>query len=146
MSSRDDSASDADNGKGYLVREIELSGITVHAEWEGQSIPVEIDRIDLVDVGSGQDVDMEELSAIIVKAIFAALLKHPDALPGVIAGGLRKEVDKIGDLGVKVVEQFGDEAQKAVDETVDHIAEEAGEAIKDIADGIGDLLPGKKQK
>ena len=148
--SSSDSSSSKEKGKGYIVKELTLTDITVRADVEGQTLPIEIKEIRMNDIGSGNSVDMQQLSGIIMKAIFESLLKNPDALPGIMASKLHKGIGEIGNLGVEgvqeVITQFqdvaGENIQKITGGAGEKISEEAGKAIE----GIGDLLGGKKKE
>lgn len=102
-------------GRRYVIREIEVSDITVHAALlpvagRQRSVVVPIDTIRLTDVGSDTDrgVLLAQVSGIIMQAVLQAVVEQAAAeLPGTIARGLRDSLLGVGTLGGFTLDSVG---------------------------------------
>ncbi len=154
---------DAESKTRYIVREVSMRDINVHVDvlpigGEATRLHLDIPEITLTDVGSdtGKGVLMSELSGIIVKALFAAILqKGGDLLPGDLTGELGNALAAVGDLG-SFGAKVADELLHGVGEGLGGLIEGAGgigegagkaidEGLKGIGQGLGGLLGGQKE-
>ena len=127
----------AKSSKGFIIKEISITNITVNANLDGTEIPVKIDKIQLTDIGSDTDtgVLLSEVSGIIIQAIFKAIVQNaPDILPKIMINGLKGGLDKVGDLGNYGLQTLG------------HVAgtlpggEEINKTLGGLGEGTGDAL------
>lgn len=147
----------AGEGKKFIIRDLSLKRITIHANMLGgavgeiASVTIPIDEIKLQNVGqvgsgvAGTGVTMGQLASIIVQAVMkAASEKGAGVLPAEILGDLRGGLAGLNGLkdipmqavgeAKAVVEKIGGEAQKAVEKGLG----EVGKAIENV-------IPGKKK-
>ncbi|MEX2672939.1 MAG: AsmA family protein [Phycisphaeraceae bacterium] len=153
------------DGKKYIIREIVISDVRVMAallsldggEPREMSIRLRND-IRLTDVGSETEggVLLEQVSGIIVNAVLEAALEEAgDRLPGVIADGLRSELDDLGEIGGvdvgTVLEGLGgilgntdnDEGQTSEEDAT----RDAEDAVRQgVEEGLGGLLNRNRQR
>jgi hypothetical protein len=149
-----------EEGKRFIVKELSIKNVNVHLEGIGplgKKIDVPIDAIELNNVGSdtGKGVLLKDLSGVIVKAIFAAIVKNgggliPADIAGELTNGLAQltdiskiaDVEKLGEL-IKPLENLPADLGEKLGEDI----KGAGEAVKEgIGGAIGDLLGGKKDE
>jgi hypothetical protein len=154
------------DGKKFVIRTVEISDVVVHVDMiplggDATRIDVPIERIELKDVGSGgKPLQLAELSNVIIKAVFAALVsKGGGLIPGDVLGGLQGGLDGLsglGDMGVGAISvggealqgalgELGKEAEKALEGAGD-IGKEAGEGVGKALEGLGGVLGGGKDK
>ncbi len=157
--------------KKFVVHELTIENISIHADLLGAPGPigqvvnpvgkvnVPIERIQLKDVGKtgtgvgGTGVTMKELSKIVVQAILAAAAdKGYGTIPGEILNDLKRAAtsfDGLVNLPVAIIGRAGETATM-LGGTLEKIGEGAGKAINDvgkgIVEGIGGLLGGDKDK
>jgi len=141
-------------GKTFIVRELLIEDIHVDVDLlpVGGSITrtqVQIPQIRLENVGGGEEggLRMSELTGVIVRAVFDAILKKGVDLPGDIGAELDKAMAGFSDLGVAVVGDVTAKVQdvtKAVGEKVGRSAEEIGKAVEDVSKGAEET--GRKLK
>lgn len=155
--------------KKFIVRELTIENISIHADLLGAPGPigqvvnpvgkvnVPIERIQLKDVGKtgtgmgGTGVTMTELSKIVVQAVLAAAAdKGYGTIPGEILNDLKSAVtsfDGLVNLPVAIIGRAGETATM-LGGVVGNVGKTAGDAInnvgKGIVDGIGGLLGGNK--
>lgn len=163
------SSAPADKEKKFIIHELTIENITIHADMLGAPGPlgqivnstarvnVPIERVQLKDIGksgSGSPgVTMKELSKIVVQAILAAAAeKGYGTIPGEILNDLKSAVtsfDGLVNLPVAIIGRAGETATM-LGGTLEKIGEGAGKAINDvgkgIVEGIGGLLGGDKDK
>ena len=145
------SSGSSEGGKKYVIDRVNLRNITAHVKVLGQNLDVPIEKITLKDVGSGGNgLQMSELTGVIVKAVFEAVVKQAGnlgvQLPAELLSDLTHGLSQLGDLDklaeVADIEAVGDVTKKA--------AEEATKAAEDLTkkagEGIGKILGGDKDK
>lgn len=133
-------------GKQYIIDEVLVSDITVHAAMlpsmgEPRVLKVKVPSILLTEVGSeGADgAQMAEVTGVILKAVLQAVIEQAgEVLPAAIASGLRDGLAGIGSLGGGSLEKIGGEAAKVVSDLTG--SEEVGEALRGITGGAGGAL------
>ncbi len=157
-------AAKQESGKKFVIAQAVISDVTVTVDMLGigggsTSMPVKIERIELKDIGSDSagGVQLAELSAILTKAILAAVVsKAGGVLPAEITGELSAGLDGLRSLGGSAVTVVGN-----VTATVGGEVKQLGTAGKDLLEGVGTtgseagrkvgeglkgLLPGKKKE
>ena len=163
------SSSPSGTEKKFIVRELTIENISIHADLLGAPGPigqvvnpvgkvnVPIERIQLKDVGKtgtgmgGTGVTMTEFSKIVVQAVLAAAAdKGYGTIPGEILNDLKSAVtsfDGLVNLPVAIIGRAGETATM-LGGVVGNVGKTAGDAInnvgKGIVDGIGGLLGGNK--
>jgi hypothetical protein len=148
---------DAGGGKKFIIREIVISDVGVNARLapvggELTKVSATIDEIRLKDVGSETGgAAMAEITSIIVKAIFAAMI-HADILPADMLKDLDGALDQLEDLkslGVDVLTETSGQLKSVGDDggkVLEDVGKEIGEAVEGLGEGLGELLGGKKEK
>jgi len=140
----------APEGKGYIVRVVELRDITVHADLlpEGGEMTrasVRVPAITLRDVGTAADpVSLPEMTSIVVRALLTAAIEAP-GLPDGMLDDLRGRLEALGSLGAAKLDMARQEADKAADKARDAaegLADDAADAIDSAAGGLGERLRG----
>jgi hypothetical protein len=176
------SPQEKEGGKTFVIERVTIQDVNVQVDLlpvggKLTRTPVKIEKIELKDVGTGSDkgLKMEELTALLMKAILKAVAeKGSGLLPGNIAGELTAGLNGLKDLGgasVAVVGEVtsavsgevakvGESAKAAADQATKQItegaakdvtkgAEEAtkkvGDTLKDAGKGLGGLLGDKKK-
>jgi hypothetical protein len=117
------------SGKKFVIREVDLSGITVHVGMAqlGGSVPIKIDRIQLKNVGTaGDPVSMAELVAVLLKAVLRSAVEH---------GGGLIPADMLGDLQGALAQLSTENVQKIVEGMA---GETAAEAVRQLQGQLGD--------
>jgi hypothetical protein len=129
-----------EQGKGYVVRELVVEDVTVHADLlpVGGELTVPVKQIRLTDVGSGSDrgILLWELSGVLVKAILAAVVESGQELPGEVLDSLKQNLGELEDLagfGIEVTTGVGQAADK-IEKSVEEGAAKALEDLRDIVD------------
>jgi hypothetical protein len=141
MKKQDQQDANAQAGKKYVIKELLIRDVKVHADMlpvGGQLTRVDLDipEIRLRDIGSGTDngVAMQEVTNVVLKAIFGAIVKKGGGLiPPDITASLGRNLESMEDLSRFGFDTAG-ELGKAVKE-----AEKIGETLKGV-------LPKKKIK
>lgn len=149
-----------EEGKRFIVNELSIKSINVHLVGIGPmgTINVPIDAIELNNVGSdtGKGVLLKDLSGVIVKAIFAAIVENGGGLiPADIAGELTSGLAQLTDITkIADVEKLGEiiKPLEGLGEGAGQLGEKLGEGVKGAGDklkegvggAIGDLLGGNK--
>jgi len=133
--------------KKYIINELNLKNITVHASLlpVGGSLTntkIHIPEIKLKDVGSdtGGGILLGDLTEVIVKAIMQAIVDKSGELPATIVAELGAGLGKLEDIQARSLEVIGgasNEIQKGIGE--------ASKSINKAAEGLGNLLGGKKE-
>lgn len=159
-----DPAAKQESGKKFVIAQAVISDVTVTVDMLGigggaTSMPVKIERIELNDVGSDSagGVQLAELSAILTKAILAAVVsKAGGVLPPEITGELSAGLDGLRSLGGGAYKVVGDVTATVGGEvkqlgTVGRdLLKGAGtsgaESGKKVSEGLKGLLPGKKKE
>jgi hypothetical protein len=150
------------NAKKYVIESIDIRNVMVHVDVMGKAVNVPIESITMKNVGSdGSGVDMAQLTGVITKAVFAAVVEAgggliPTEMLGDLTSGLAglANLDKLGE--VVNVKALGDIAGKA-GEAASKVAGEAGKVVgeagktaEDLAnkakEGLGGILGGDKKK
>ncbi|HWB18899.1 MAG TPA: AsmA family protein [Phycisphaerales bacterium] len=155
-------------GKKYVIRTLLITNVKAHvdtAEFAGDlsKVDVPIDKIELHDVGSGgKPLSMSDLTGVVLKAVFAALIENGAKLPIAMIGELKNglgslasldQVAKITGVGAGAVKDIaniaGDvtkDAGKALGDVGGKVGETAGDISKKAGDAIGGLLGGNKDE
>lgn len=157
-------AADAPQGKRFIVREIVIRDVLVHVDvlpigGELTRLHMPIPEITLRDVGSDTEkgVLMSELTGVIIRALFAAIIqKGGDLLPKDLLGDLGNALAGLGDLGKFGITMAGEaiggiggalgDLGKGAGEIGQGLGEGIGKGIGDLGKGIGDLLGGPKKE
>lgn len=166
--SETDTKPESKEGKRFKIAELTITNVDVHIS--GMSVlgklDVPIDEIALKNVGSDSDKGLllKDISGIIVKAVFTAIVqKAGGIIPADILGDLQSglaqltdlsklaDIAKLGDVG-KAVGDLGQnlgknlgEAGKNLGGEAEKIGDKAKDAAKDVTDKIGDIIGGKKK-
>ena len=141
------------NAKKYVIETVDIRNVNVHVNMLGQNVDVPIETITLKNVGTGgQGVDIAQLSGVLIKSIFTAVVQQGGGLiPTDLLGDLTKglgdlaNLDKLGeiaDIGGEIAGKAGDAAQQAADEAKKKAEELANKA----KEGLGGILGGDKPK
>jgi len=144
--------------KQFIIRQIVIKDVNVHADLlplGGQitRVDVPIDEIVLNDVGSdGSGMSLSDLSGVIMKTIFAAVISKGGALPGDIAAELGNGLAGLGDLskfGIEIAGQAlggvtgaAGDVLKGAGDAAGGVLEGAGDVGKAVDEGVGGLLKG----
>ncbi len=136
------------NAKKFVIESIDIRKVLVHVDMMGKTVNVPIESITMKNIGSdGSGVDMGQLTGVITKAVFAAVVESgggliPTEMLGDLTSGLAglANLDKLGE--VVNVKALGDLAGKA--------GEDAKKAAEDLTnkakEGLGGILGGDKKK
>lgn len=147
-----------EGGKKFLVQEIVVRNIQVHADVvlvAKRTVKLTIEEIRLENVGSdtGSGVIMSQLMGTIVKAVLTGIVANGGELLGDIGTELGSNLAGLGKVGVKVLGnvtgQVGDEAVKALGgagKTVGSAGKAVGGAIKGLLGGGDDDDEKKEDK
>ena len=159
-------AEPAPGQKKFVIRQIDIRDVVVHVELlpiggEISRTDVTIPEITLKDIGteSNHGVVMAEMTDIVIKAIFAAVLSKAGQLPGDIGAELGKGLAGLGDVGAFGITVAG-ETIATVGKTAEEVMKGAGEVIKgagqageditkgvdEAIKGVGGILGGKKDE
>jgi hypothetical protein len=158
--------------KDFIIKEVVIKDVHVAYDLLGtgsglDTVRVPIDEIRLTDVGKDGGLKFSELTDVILKAIFSAVIANGGDLPGEVLGELKNGLAglaSLGDMGIGaafsaggelvnitggVIEGVGQIGEGAA-EAVGDIGEEIGKGVEEIGDGIGkglgDLLGGNKDE
>ncbi len=145
-------------GKQFIIRDVYVRDIDVHVDLiqiggEVTKLDLEIDEIHLTNVGSGTDggVLLSELSGVLVKAVFAAIVQKGVGLPVELIGDIQNKLvnlESLNELGIGMMTEFGgrlEEVTGRAEEVIGNV-EQVGEKVDDALQGIGGLLGGDKDK
>ncbi|MAE66807.1 MAG: hypothetical protein CMJ18_21320 [Phycisphaeraceae bacterium] len=151
-------------GKQYVIRRLLIEDIDVQVDIQmlGQDlkrVPLRIDKIELVDVGSETEggVLLAELYDVIFKALLQGVLKDAGGvLPALVSGELSKGLGQLDDIAAKldievekVVGDVTNKLQGGIDKSVGdatkQIEEGIGGAAQKLGEGLGGLLGGGKK-
>jgi len=141
-----------------VIRQIKITNVMVHADLVGVGgdlgkVEVPIDEIILNDVGSdGKGLSLSDLSGVIMKTIFAAIVANGAKFPGELVGELGNQLAQLGDLskfGVEIAGQaLGDitgaagDVLKGAGDVTGNLLEGTGDVGKAVDEGVGGLLKG----
>jgi len=162
-------ASPSPNQKKFIIRDLDMQNIVVRVDLLGgpgaigelTRVTVPIDRIKLSDVGKtgdgvrGTGVTMEELAAIIVKAVLAAAVEKGGGLiPGELLNDLKGRLVALGDIGnLKMevvaaaagkVEEIGKKAMDEGKKALEGVKDKAKKELDEAAEKLKGLIPGKR--
>lgn len=137
-------------GKKFIVRKVVVENITVDAQLTSVGgdltrVPVEIERIELTDVGtdSDQGVLLSELTGIVMKAILTAVVKKAGhLLPEGIAGELGEGLARLGNLGDATVAVVGN-VKATVGGELKQISEHSRELLGNLK--VGGAMEGTRE-
>ncbi len=146
----------AKSGKQYIVKKLIVENIEVQVELLpiGGSltrVPVKIDRIELTDLGSGEGegVKMDQLIAIVTKAVLSAVVGKAGDLPAEVLNELGKGLEGLGEIGTAATKVVGEVGNK-VGQAVEGVGKEVGKGLEDagkkLETGLGGLLEMGKKK
>ncbi|MHC4108001.1 MAG: hypothetical protein ACYSTY_07940 [Planctomycetota bacterium] len=144
-------------GKKFVIEEVTVTDIHVGVDLlpfggELTRLDVPIDEIRLQNVGSGGGVPMDQLTGIVIKAIFAALMSEAGSLPADLVkdlGNALAGLEQLGDLGISLATGSGDLITGIGAGTVDTVGgvgegvlEGVGGAVEEVGKGVGEALEG----
>jgi len=138
--------------KRFIVREVvirDISAHVVHTEGIGAlgKFDIAVPEIRLKNVGAhnATGVVMSELTNILTKAIFEAIVKQGANLPDFLSADLRNGLAGVSDVSIQMVEDAaGAVTQKLPGSLNESAGKLGGEAQKKALDGIGRLFGGKR--
>lgn len=155
--------------KEFVIRKVSIEDITDSVQLASiggdlTNMPVRIEKIELVEVGSkgAGGVQISELASIVTKAILTAVVqKAGDVLPAGMSDELSAGLGKLGKLGniggatARVIGdvtaivggeklQFADEGRKLLEGTGERATEKVDEAREKLREGVGGLFGKKK--
>ncbi|MEE9211230.1 MAG: hypothetical protein V3U29_01095 [Phycisphaeraceae bacterium] len=156
-----DQEADADEaeGKKFVIREVLLTHITVHAQLPAMGDKlreISLPDIRLTNIGTGTDrgVLLSHLSGIIIRAVLQALVQNAaELLPDAVLGSLDQSLaglSGLGEVGMEaidaVVQDVGKQVEQAGQE-LEQTLDEAGEALgEQLRRGLGGLLDQTDEK
>ncbi len=152
--------------KEFVIRKVSIEDVTVSVQLASiggdlTNMPVTIEKIELVDVGSkgAGGVQISELASIVTKAILTAVVqKAGNVLPAGMSDELSAGLGKLGNIGgatARVIGdvtaivggeklQFADEGRKLLEGTGERATEKVDEAREKLREGVGGLFGKKK--
>lgn len=142
---------DEQSGKQFIIRHVKITNVMVHTDLVGiggdlGKMEVPIDIIELNDVGSdGSGMTMRDLSGVIMKTIFAAIVANGAKLPGELVnelGGQLANLEGLGQFGVEIAGQALGNIGGAAGDVLKGVTEGTGDVGKAVGDGVGGLLKG----
>ena len=121
-------------GKGFVIKTLTISDVTVHADWAGQTLRVNVPEIPLSDIGSESEggVVLAELSGIIIEAILRAVVENAANL---FPAGLLTDLDQ----GLAALGKLGNYTTGAVTEVTAAAAEALEGAASDVKKATEDV-------
>jgi len=133
-------------GKKFLIRSITVTNVNAHIKNFGLTLkkPIHIDRIKIANFGSesNKGLVIAELSGIVLKAVFAAVVQRTvDLLPD-LAGDLAKSLaglKNVPQINLEVIATTTKQVQKGIDNLV-KTADDLGKSTDSISKGIGDTI------
>jgi hypothetical protein len=135
-------------GKDFVIREILIKDVNVRVDvlpvgGELSRVKVPIDEIRLTDVGTGEQngVKFTELTDVVIKAVFAAVIANGADLPGEVLGELHNGLaglQSLGDMGINAATVIDGQVQELAG-TLGKTAEELGKGLGEAAGGLEDL-------
>lgn len=151
------SASSTQPTKKFLVKEIVIKDINVHADvlpvgGAATRVDVPIAEIRLTNVGSDSSnaALLSDVMGQILKATLqAAIAKGGSLLPADITGDLNdalQQLAPLGDMGIQVVGKAGETATeigKNLGKAAEEIGDKAKDAVEDIGKGVTDIFKKK---
>jgi hypothetical protein len=150
----------ASDEKRFIIHDLDIQNVTVRVDLVGgpgavgelTKVTVPIDRIKLSDVGktgegvAGSGVTMEELAAIIVKAVLAAATEKGGGLiPADVLNDLQARLAAFGDLDRLKMEVTA-AAKGKIEELGKKAEEEAKKKLDEVAEKLKGLIPADKGK
>jgi hypothetical protein len=156
--------------KKFIIRQVKITNVMVHADMLGvggqlTKLEVPIDEIVLTDVGSeGKGLTLRDLSGVIMKTIFAAIVSKGGALPGEIAAELSnqlaslKELTNVGSVLVEdalgnitgaagsILKGAGGDVPDALKGASEDVQKAVDEGVGGLLKGAGGLLGGNKEE
>ncbi len=171
LESGEEPSEPVEGGKKFVIKEVRITDVVAHADLlpiggELTRVDIPIDEIILKDVGSDTDkgVLLTDLSGVIIKAVFAAIVQKGGGLiPADMLGDLTQglgQLTSLGDMGISAavdiggqleglagslgapVEQLGKELEKATEDITEGLEETLGDPIKE----LGELFGGDKKE
>lgn len=151
----------ADTSPKMVIRVLEINNVSVRMELvplggDLTAIDVELDKIELKDIGSGgKPVAAGDLISIIVKGVIsAAINKGGDLIPGEMLGELQNglaDLNSLGDAGITIMTEVGgqltditgditDQLGENLNKAAEDLSKDAEKALEDVTKGIGDVL------
>lgn len=149
-------------GKKFVIRELVLRDLTVHAHAIGpggiiQPAPIRIDEIVLHDVGTAGDMRLIEVTGVVVKGVLASAVAVG---AGVLPKDMLSELDQglsqlqsLASAGVRVAGELGDriatmgrQAAQAVEKIGKEVGQKLEKGAEQIGRGLEEILGGKKKK
>ncbi len=130
----------AEPGKNLLVKKLQITNTTVKVKLlpvpgKADTIPMNIDTIEMTDLGSDKKLSIGKLVAKILGAMATGIAKQGvGQLPDDMVKGVSSALGKTAEIGKAAAE----EGQKVLEKT--------GEAGKDLVEGVKGLLGGKKEQ
>ena len=133
--------------KTFVIRQVNITNVHVKANMvagggELTSVTMDIDKIELENLGEKNKVTADKLAAILMQALITAIFeKGGGVLPDDIMGGLKSGLgglESLGDMGVSFASGAGKE--------LGTLGENVGGALEDAAKGIGGLFGGDKDE
>ena len=141
---KDQDAGKPEKGKQFVIHEIVITNVLVHAQLFGiggqlDSVQVTLDEIRLTDVGS-EGITFSQMTDIVIQAIMAGVLKSGADFPADLVsdlGGAMNGLVGLGDMGIKTAFDLGGTGVGELGKGLDGIG-------KEIEKGLGGLFGGKK--
>ena len=149
---KDQDAGKPEKGKQFIVHEIVITNVLVHAQLFGiggrlDSVQVPLDEIRLTEVGS-EGLTASQMTDIIIQAIMAGVLKSGADFPADLVsdlGGAMKGLEGLSDMGIKAAFDLGGTGVEGL-KGAEGIGKAAEGVSKEIEKGLGGLFGGKKDE
>ncbi|MFQ5415579.1 MAG: hypothetical protein ACE5FL_00890 [Myxococcota bacterium] len=141
-------------GKRFIVKELLIRNISAHVAHNEAlgaigGIDVAVPEVRLVNVGAhnAKGVAMDELTNIIMKAIFASIAKYGTNLPALLTGDLTAQLGSLSRVPVRLAGTTAETLTKDMPKPIGDAAKQlGGEAGQLLEKGLGGLLGGKQKE
>jgi len=144
-------AEEAGSAKRFVVHEVVIRDVSAHVEHtEGigalGAIDVTVPEIRLANVGAhnAKGVVLSELTNILMKAIFQAIVKQGTNLPDFLAADLRHGLAGVSGVPIQMIGVATGAVTQKLPGSLDESAQKLGGEAQKALDGVGRLLGGKR--